>query len=223
VDGLAKIQSTDLLDTKLKKKIIAKFQVVQEIVLFLEGETGIKYPPYYVEPVLTVVESFDNIGGLGVLYARTIPVDYQGRVAIVIQLSAPLVLYGLKTTIRAILGHEFLHYVDLVRRFVLMDTTSIQAGETLFEEQYVDAKRAVDPSSVFKNKKLVTQISKRIGDGLKDAKLDEKCRINWLEKGLPTVKTTLNQNHSRISVKTIQRSIFDPKVTEIVKNMPSAS
>ena len=35
---------------------------------------------------------------------------------VVIQISAPLIAYGLKGTIHAILAHEFLHFLELIRK-----------------------------------------------------------------------------------------------------------
>ena len=46
----------------------------------------------------------------GILFARTIPVWFEEKFQVVIQISAPLVAYGLKGTIHAILAHEFLHF-----------------------------------------------------------------------------------------------------------------
>ncbi len=102
----------------------------------VENASGINYPPYYVEPVLTVVESQDNLGGIGVLYARTVPVDATGKVSIVVELSAPLILFGTKTFLKIILAHELLHYVELVKSFTRMDIASQITSSSIFEEQY---------------------------------------------------------------------------------------
>ena len=57
--------------------------IYSEIAL-VEKLSGLKYPQYYIEPVLTVAESTDNMGGIGVLYARTIPVELNDRVEIIV-------------------------------------------------------------------------------------------------------------------------------------------
>ncbi len=109
---------------------------VEEGVAFVESsiaQPGVRYPPYFVEPLLRVVESRDNIGGLGVLYARTIPVDVNGHVSVLVELSAPLVLYSTKSLLKTILAHELLHYVELVKRFSRMDVVSQITSSSVFE------------------------------------------------------------------------------------------
>ena len=117
LDPLFKLSKTEMLDKKTKKSIEAKMKNLIAAVSEVEQFSGLKYPSYYVEPVLTVTESTDNMGGLGVLYARTIPVEVNGRVEILVEVTAPLLLYSTKVTLRLVLAHEFLHYVELVRNF----------------------------------------------------------------------------------------------------------
>jgi hypothetical protein len=45
---------------------------------------------------------------------------------VVVQITAPLISYGLKGTIHAILAHEFMHYLELVSRVVNMKVISDQ-------------------------------------------------------------------------------------------------
>ncbi len=86
--------------------------VVQEVISEIENMSGISYPVFYIDPVLTVSISPDNNDGIGILYARTIPVETRGNVEIVIQLSAALVLFSTKSTLRLVLAHELLHYLE---------------------------------------------------------------------------------------------------------------
>ena len=192
--------------------------IYSEIAL-VEKLSGLKYPKYYIQPVLTVAESTDNMGGIGVLYARTIPVELNERVEIIVELTAPLVLFATRTTLRLVLAHEFLHYVELVRSFSKLDIVSQTVSSSLYEERFSDSSRAVDPSKIFSNKKLISDLKKKTSSGLSDEKLNEKCRTRWLEKGLPVIKIPLSENQLRVSVESVIRSNFDPKVKDIINNL----
>ena len=115
LDPLFKLEASDGLYKKMKKSVTLKLKNVVSAVSDIEKFSGLKYPPYFIEPVLRVVDSNDNVGGIGVLYARTIPVELDGKVQILIEVTAPLVLYATKVTLRLFLDHEFLHYLELVR------------------------------------------------------------------------------------------------------------
>ena len=219
MDALFRVESTNLLDKKLKNSIAAKMKNVIDGVKVVETASGINYPPYFVEPVLTVVESQDNLGGIGVLYARTVPVDANGIVSIVVELSAPLILFGTKTFLKMILAHELLHYVELVKNFTRMDIASQITSSSIFEEQYQDASRAVDPAKVYREKKLVSMLKKREVEGFADEKLNEKCKVKWIEKGLPVHRIPIGQNQASVSVESIVRTTFDSKVKELVSKI----
>jgi len=219
MDALFRVESTDLLDRKLKKSIATKMKNVLEQVKAVESASGLTYPPYYVEPVLTVVESNDNMGGLGVLYARTVPVDANGSITIVVELSAPLVLYATKSLLKTILAHELLHYVELVKNFSRMDVASQITTSSVFEEQYQDGSRAVDPSFVYKEKRLISLLKKKETEGFSDSKLNEKCRLKWIERGLPVHKIPIGTNQASVSAESIVRTNFDPKVKELISKI----
>ncbi|MHB8567044.1 MAG: hypothetical protein ACYC7D_02500 [Nitrososphaerales archaeon] len=208
-----------MLLPKLKKSIASKMKNVIEGVEATEKSSGLQYPPYYVEPILTLVESRDNVYGLGVLYARTRPVESNGTVRIVVELSAPLLLYGSKSLLKVILAHEMLHYVELVRRFVKMDLVTQITSASIFEEGFEDASRAIDPSKVYKDKKLIALLRKKEKTGFTDEKLNEKCRVKWIEKGLPIAKIPAGRNQASISVESIMRTNFDPKVRDLIANI----
>lgn len=188
-------------------------------VSLVEKLSGLKYPQYYIEPVLTIAESSDNMGGIGVLYARTIPVEVDGRIEIVVELTAPLILFATKATLRLVLAHEFLHYVELVRSFSKLDIVSQTISSSLYEESFSDFSRALDPSKIFSNKKLIRDLKKKTSNGLTDEKLNEKCRTKWLEKGLPVTRIPLSQNQLKVSIESVMRSNFDPKLQDLVENL----
>lgn len=193
---------------------------VVEGVQSVEKASGIRYPPYYVEPVLTVVPATGNVpDGLGVLYARTIPVEFEGTVRVVVEISAPLVLFATKATMKLVLAHEFLHYVELVKNFVSMDIVSQITASTIFEERFTDSSRAVDPARVFSSKKLVRDLGRKTSVGLDDPKLNEKCNDKWISKGMPMRRLAMGSNQVSISVQAIGHSKFDPKVIELVSRI----
>ena len=68
----------------------------------------------------------------GILFARTIPIFANNSVQIIIQISAPLIAYGLKGTIHAILAHEFLHYLELTSRLSKMNIVSDELSSNIF-------------------------------------------------------------------------------------------
>lgn len=219
VDALFKIPNSQFLDNRTKKSITSKFKNVETAVKDVEENSGIKYPAHYVEPVLTVTEATDNVGGMGVMYARTIPIETSGTVQIVVELSAPLVLFATKKTLRLVLSHELLHYVELVRNFTRMDVISQITSSSMYEERHTDYSRAVDPSKVFTSKALVRDLRKRTSAGLDDEKLNLKCKEKWIEKGLPVRKIALGQNQVNVSIESIARSNFDPKLKELVSRL----
>ncbi len=220
MDAFFKVENSSAIDKKTKKSIISKRKRLAENVDKVEAASGIDYPPYYVEPILTVVLPTGNASeGLGVLYARTIPVQSSGTVTIVVQLSAPLLLYGAQSTVRLVLAHEFLHYVELVKEFISMDIVSQTASASMFEERYTDSTRAVHPSVVFNDKRLVRDLLRRASSGLDDPKLNEKCNSKWIDKGLPMQRLALENNQTKVSAEAIVRSEFDPKVRELVMRL----
>ncbi len=176
----------------------------------IETASGLGYPPLYVEPVLPVAASSVETGQIGVLYARTLPVEAGGRLEIWIQLSAPLVLFASKWTLQAVLAHEFMHYVELVRRFTRMDTASEEVSTTLFEAQYADKDVLFDPLLLFKDKRLINLVKKKFPKGLMDDKLQNKTLKQWLERGLPAARLPPESNIARVKVISILNASFDP-------------
>lgn len=222
IDPLFLVKSSTKLDDKTKVKITSKLRVLTDIVSEIENFSGLPYPKYYIEPTMTISISSDNLGGIGVLYARTIPVDARGIVEVMIQISAPLLLFSRKTVLTRILAHEFLHYLELVQHFASGNTSSELSPDSLFEEKYQDAGRAIEPKMVFpKKRKLVAELNLDFENGFSDDKLNEKCRKSWLEKGLPTVKISMGANQVKISASSIARSRFDQRTVEFLRKLNS--
>ena len=76
------IISNDVYDLVLKR-----FPLVVEGINRIERASGIRYPVAYVEPSL-VVSSSPNAYDFGILFARTIPVSFDEKFQVVIQITA---------------------------------------------------------------------------------------------------------------------------------------
>ena len=179
-----------------------RFSLVTNGIARIEKASSIKYPISYIEPSIIVTGNTNSLD-LGLLYARTIPLIINDSVQVVIQISAPLVAFGLKGTIHAILAHEFLHYLELVSRLAKMNIVSDEISSNLFENVYNDNTRLIEPQSVFDDKTLILHITKRFPSGFRDFKLENKIIKFWIEKNLPTSKITLDTNTIKLNAKSL--------------------
>lgn len=209
-----------MLKPALAKKVKGKSAQLAAAVARAEKASGLGYPPYYVEPSMPLATSSVEFGSVGALYARVIPAMFEGRLTILVQFTAPLLAYGLKGTIEAVVAHEFTHYVDLVRRFSRMQVTSDERVGTLFESVYADEERVMDPSRLFTNDKALASLVKRkFRAGLSDEKLNEKVAKQWIEKGLPTMKVASEENVVSVGADVIAATAFDPMVLAKIREM----
>jgi hypothetical protein len=217
LNPLFRVESSADLSSRTKKSIGLKFKNLISAIASVEQVSGLKYPEYYVEPTLTVVPATGvEADSVAALYARTIPFDINGRVKIMVEFSAPLLLYCSKRTLRFVVAHELLHYVELVRNFVAMNFISEITSSYVYEEQFNDSSRALKPSLVFKDKRFAKNLEKKTSAGLDDPKLNEKCRIKWIEKSMPTKRISMGRNQTKIPVDSVIKTEFDPKVREII-------
>ena len=213
MDPLQKVHEAHkngLLPDKTHSLIVERFPVVVSGINRIEKASGMNFPLAYVEPsvVITNTSSFNY----GILFARTIPVISGERLEVVIQITAPLVAYGLKGTIHAILAHEFLHYLELIRKVSKMDLVSDEISGNLFEGIYSDTQRLFDPRAVFDDKTLLLHITKKFPEGFKDYKLEDKVVKFWIEKKLPAINITLDTNIVKIPSGVIASTKIDPKL-----------
>jgi hypothetical protein len=190
------------LPKKVYNLVLKKFPLVVEGIRRVEEASGLKYPYYYVEPRLVLSTSAIEFAQLGILFARTIPVtDIHNNLHVVVQITAPLISYGLKGTIHAVLAHEFMHYLELVNRVVNMKVISDEVSGTLFEGTYADASKLLEERAVFKSDpSLVKHITSRFPEGFRDLKLEDKVINRWMNKGLPTTKMPLDANVIKIPI-----------------------
>src|SRR3712207_1300266 len=184
---------------KVYDLITKRFPLVLEGIKRVEEASGLNYPYYYVEPSLVISVSAVEFAEIGILFARTIPViDVHKQLHVVVQITAPLISYGLKGTIHAILAHEFMHYLELINRILKMKVISDDVSSTLFEGTYADAARLIEERAVFKSDPtLIKHITARFPEGFRDLKLEEKVIRTWMNKDRKS--TRLNSSHANIS------------------------
>jgi len=220
------------LSESLEKKLISqsiydliekRFQLVLDGILRIENASSIKYPIMYVEPSILVTGNTNSFD-VGLLYARTIPLITNNSIHVVIQISAPLVAYGLKGTIHAILAHEFLHYLELVTRLSNSELLSDEISSNLFENVYSDNTRLLEPRTVFNDNTLISHITKRFPSGFRDYKLEDKVIKLWIEQKLPVSKITLDTNTVKLDASQLSNIKLDELLLqqlEIIKTKNS--
>ncbi len=190
--------------------IVKRFPITVDGINRIEKASGIRYPIAYVEPSIVISSPHPNSYEFGILFARTIPIFFDDKFHVVIQISAPLVAYGLKGTIHAILAHEFLHYLELIRKISKMDLLSDEITGNLFESVYADETRLFEPKAVFKDRVLLDHITKRFPAGFRDHKLEDKVMKFWLEKNLPKINISLDANTVKLSAESLSKINLDP-------------
>ena len=201
---------------KVYDLVMKRFPLVIEGIKRVEEASGLNYPYYYAEPNLVISTSAVEFAEIGILFARTIPVvDAHQQLHVVVQITAPLISYGLKGTIHAILAHEFMHYLELVNRILKMKVISDEVSSTLFEGTYADATRLVEERAVFKSDPgLIRHITTRFPEGFRDLKLEEKVIKTWMDRDLPTSKVSLDANIMKIPIE----AMASLKVEQCVKD-----
>lgn len=187
-----------------------RFPIVLSGITRIEKASRINYPAAYIEPSAVLSEPDPSSFQYGILFARTIPLITDDKLQVVIQISAPLVAYGLKGTIHAILAHEFLHYLELVHRASKMSMVSDEVSGSVFENVYADGDRLFEPRSVFADKTLLSHITKRFPAGFRDYKLEDKTVKLWLDKKLPKINIALEDNIARVSAESLAKIKLHP-------------
>ncbi|MDG6909841.1 MAG: hypothetical protein JRM99_07510 [Nitrososphaerota archaeon] len=209
----------------LAKRVRLKMKYLQGAVERVEKSSGLRYPPYYVEPVLPVSKSGSEYGQMGVLFARVMPTTLNGSVLILVQFTAALLVYGTKGTIEAVAAHEFTHYVDLVRKLSTANVVSDERATTLYEASYADDERVFPPKLIFSDKPLVSLISRKFKDQLVDQALNKKVGDSWIAKDLPIRWVGPEDNWVKVPMEAVAATRFDPavlaKVAQLEAKKPS--
>ena len=198
-----------ILPPKVSDLIEKRFSLIISGIERIEKGSQINYPIAYVDPSIIIADNYNSVD-MGILFARTIPVTLKNSVQVVIQISAPLVAYGLKGTIHAVLAHEFLHYLELVTRLSKMEIISDEISSNLFENVYSDNTRLLEPRSVFNNDTtLISHITKRFPSGFRDYKLEDKVMKFWINEKLPVSKISLDTNNVKLNPKLLSSIKFN--------------
>lgn len=203
--------------------IVKRFPITVDGINRIEKASGIRYPTAYVEPSIVISSPNPNSYEFGILFARTIPVFFDEKFHVVIQISAPLIAYGLKGTIHAILAHEFLHFLELTRKISKMDLLSDEITGNLFESVYADEGRLFEPKAVFKDRTLLDHITKRFPAGFRDYKLEDKVMKFWIEKNLPKINISLDSNTVKLSAESLAKIKLDPLFLDKIAQLEQKS
>ena len=200
------------LPNKTFELIKKRFSLILTGIERIEKASNLNFPIAYVDP--SVVVSKSKSFQYGILFARTIPFEYKNNIDVMIQISAPLVAYGLKGTVHAILAHEFLHYLELVSRMSNMEILSDQISGNLFENVFTDNTKLFKPQAVFTDKTLISHITKRFPLGFHDYKLESKTEQLWIKKNLPVTNITLDSNTIKISSNSLSKVKIEHKLLQ---------
>lgn len=220
MDPLIKVKEAHLkgiLPDDVFDLVMKRFPLVVSGIDRIESASGINYPIAYVEP--SIVISSSSSYDYGILFARTIPLIFENQLQVVIQISAPLIAYGLKGTIHAILAHEFLHYLDLIKKVSKMELLSDEISGNLFENVYADSTRLFEPRVVFNDKTLLLHITKKFPAGFKDYKLEDKTVKFWIKKNLPSTNITMDTNIIKLSAEALAKIKLDPILIRKMKEL----
>lgn len=226
MDPLIKIKEAHqkkIIPDNLFDLIIKRFPKSVEGINRIEKASGIRFPVAYVEPSVVLTAPSSNSFEFGILFARTIPVFFEDKFQVVIQISAPLVAYGLKGTIHAILAHEFLHFLELIKKISKMELISDEISGNIFENVYADETRLFEPRAVFNDRTLLDHITKRFPAGFRDYKLEDKTIKFWIDKNLPTTKIALDSNTVKLPTESLSKIHFDPKFLQKLEELEKKS
>lgn len=223
LDPLIKVRDASelgLIPPKVYNIIVKRFHIVEMGIQRIERASGLKYPYYYIDPTLIIAAPSSladfQFAQFGFMFAQTIPVvKKNNEIDIVIQVTAPLVMYGLLGTIHAILAHEFMHYLDLLSRIIKMNVISDEITASLFENTYLDSGRLLEAKCVFRSDHMLRDhITRKFPEGFKDVRLEEKTIKYWMNKGLPSTRVPLDSNIIKIPIEAMAKVNVDQDVRE---------
>ncbi len=231
-DPLIKVRharESGLISTEIYNAIVKRSHYVEMGIKRIERASGLKYPYCYINPTLVIAAPSTladfQFAEFGFLFAQTIPVvKKNNEIKIVIQVTAPLVIYGLIGTIHAILAHEFMHYLELLSRIIKMDVISDELSASLFENRYLDSSRLIEAKFVFKaDQVLLDHITRKFQEGFKDTRLEEKTIKYWMNKGLPSIRVPLDSNITKIPVEAMANLHVDPCLKDKIFEFENAA
>lgn len=224
LDPLYKVKLSYLdnqISNKLYNLIFKGFAIVKEGINRIEDITNIKFPFFYIEPNLIVSYSSPNLAEYGLFFARTIPIlNHENKLKIIIQVMAPLLAYGTKSSIYAILGHEFLHYLHLLSKITRMKIISDNQSNNFYEYVYEDLNHLVDPKKVFCNDKILLKyVTNKFENGFKDSTLENRVIQKWVNLGLPVKIIKLEDNNIKIPIECILNFSINSELKEKITSL----
>lgn len=224
LDPLYKVKLSYLdnqISNKLYNLIFKGFAIVKEGINRIEDITNIKFPFLYIEPNLIVSYSSPNLAEYGLLFARTIPIlNHENKLKIIIQVMAPLLAYGTKSSIYAILGHEFLHYLHLLSKITRMKIISDNQSNNFYEYVYEDLNHLVNPKKVFCNDKILLKyVTNKFEHGFNDSTLENKVIQKWVNVGLPVKIIKLEDNNIKIPIECILNFSINSELKEKITSL----
>ena len=208
------------IDERTYHLIADRMSLIEEGINRIERITSIDYPNYYIEPNLLVATSDIEYQQYSLLYARTIPFcTLENRIKIVIQLSASLVMYGLRGTLHAVLAHEFLHYLSILKNIINLEITSDNISNTLYENSFSDNEKTLDSTKVFKGDPYLQKLlNRKFANGFNDSKLDKKTESFWIKKKLPIQKIMIGDNFIKLPFSAMANTVVEDSLkNEILK------
>ncbi|GBC74826.1 hypothetical protein HRbin06_00133 [archaeon HR06] len=215
LDPLLKLKEAErrgIISKNIVKRIEKRMKYLYEGINRIENSSKLPFPSFYIEPYLPLVISTTEIGKMGVIYARVIPIVFDTNLNLYIEISAPLILFGSKNTICAVLAHEFSHYIFLLWKLSKFNILSEESSSTLFESLYKDEERLIKPERLYKDRGLVRLVKNRFKNGFVDIKLEDKTFKGWIEKNLPVQRLSPETNIIRIPIKTLLNLKIDSKM-----------
>ena len=222
-DPLWKIKSSyskGIFSDELYNLIINKYQIVQDGINHIYDITKIKFPVCYVEPFIILSTSPTDIGKYGLIFARTMPIVYKNELMITIQLCAPLIAFGSNNSIKGVLVHEFLHYVNLVDKIINMNIISDNLSSSIYENSFSDFLNIYNPEKIFqRDLSLVEYMYETFSKGFKDSLLEKKSVHEWLGQKLPTKIIYLDNNNIKIPIELISKFKPDKVLLNILLSL----
>lgn len=218
IDPLFKVKlayENKIIGEKTFNLILKRKTIIDNEINKIHRLTNIEYPQYFIEPSLLIATSPLEYEQFSIMYARTIPIcNRENKIEIFIQLFTPLVIYGLRGTIRSVLAHEFLHYLDILNKIINLEVISDTLNNTLFENIYTDNEKLFDHNKVFKKDRYLTKIiSKKFENGFNDEKLNNKSLKLWIQKKLPIEKLSIDDNYTKL----LFTSMVNTEIDEVTK------
>lgn len=207
-----------MLSEKILSLSVKRMKYIEEAIKKVEKATGVKYPLWYLAPYALIMQS--PLGETAILYARNKPIISKDKMMFAVEFTLPLHLYASKDTLLAVVAHEFTHYIELAKRINEFEILSSEISTTVFEASYRDVEEAIKPELIFgRYRSIVRLLKERFLDGLSDDALNNKTMKRWIEKGLPTVNISPEENVIRIPMKAILNLKLDESLIRLLRRI----